>query len=206
MATTGAPAGRRGGIAAALRRLLPPALLLLAPLLPPLLLSAPAAAGEADPSRVAAQVKAAYIYRFAEYIEWPPAAFADDAAPLTIAVVDADQVAAELNQLRQTRQIKGRGVAVRTLRAGESTGGIQVLYVGAQDGERLKRTLDAAATQGVLAITDGDGTLAAGSAISFVPVDSRIRFDVSLAHAERSGLKISARLLAVAHKIEGGRQ
>ena len=204
MATIDSPAGRRGGIAAALlRRLLLPALPLL---LAPLLQTLPAAAGEVDPSRVAAQVKAAYIYRFAEYIEWPPAAFADAAAPLTIAVVDADQVVAELNQLRQTRQIKGRGVTVRTLRAGESAGGAQVLYIGAQDGERLKRTLDAAATQGVLAITDGDGTLAAGSAISFVPVDSRIRFDVSLAHAERSGLKISARLLAVSHKIEGARQ
>ena len=88
-----------------------------------------AAAGDTDPSRVAAQVKAAYIYRFAEHIEWPPAAFADDAAPLVIAVVDADEVAAELNQLRQTRQIKGRGVTVRTLRAGDAAGAIQVLYI-----------------------------------------------------------------------------
>lgn len=216
MAITGAPARAHGGIAAALWRRAPlsplsfPLLSFLVSLLLltwPLPLPAAAAgdAGDADPSRVAAQVKAAYIYRFAEYIEWPPAAFADDAAPLVIAVVDADQVAAELNQLRLTRQIKGRGVTVRTLRAGDPAGAIQVLYVGAQDGARVKRTLEAAATQGVLAITDGAGTLAAGSAISFVPIDNRIRFDVSLAHAERSGLKISARLLAVAHKIEGGK-
>ncbi|USX16767.1 YfiR family protein [Oxalobacteraceae bacterium OTU3CAMAD1] len=221
MATTGAPARAHGATAAPpWRRSPPPWLSWLPSWLPSLLLlsllalllsmstlpSPAAAAGDTDPSRVAAQVKAAYIYRFAEHIEWPPAAFADDAAPLVIAVVDADQVAAELNQLRQTRQIKGRGVTVRTLRAGDPAGAIQVLYIGAQDGARVKRTLEAAATPGVLAITDGAGTLAAGSAISFVPVDNRIRFDVSLSHAERSGLKISARLLAVAHKIEGGRQ
>lgn len=191
----------RAGLTAALwRRARAALVLLLLLLLPP-----PTAGQEADPSRVAAQVKAAYIYRFAEHIEWPPAAFADPAAPLVIGVVDAEQVAAELNQLRLTRQIKGRAVTVRTLRAGDAAVGVQVLYVGAQDGARLKRTLDAAPAQGVLVITDGDGTLAAGGAISFVPVDNRIRFDVSLTHAERSGLKIGVRLLAVAHKIEGGR-
>nr|WP_229262499.1 YfiR family protein [Duganella radicis] len=169
------------------------------------LLTAPQrpAAGEAGVGTVEAQVKAAYIYRFAEHIEWPAEAFASPTAPLTIAVVEAEQVAAELNQLRQTRQIKGRAVSVRTLRAGDAAGGVQVLYIGALDGGRLKRTLEAAPGAGVLAITDGAGTLAAGSAISFVQIDNRIRFDVSLAHAERNGLKISARLLAVAHKIEG---
>ncbi|WP_343732894.1 YfiR family protein [Duganella sp.] len=162
-----------------------------------------AAAGETSVSTVEAQVKAAYIYRFAEHIEWPAEAFAGSSAPLTIAVVEADQVAAELNQLRLTRQIKGRAVNVRSLRAGDAVGGAQVLYIGALDAGRLKRTLEAVSGAGVLAITDGAGTLAAGSAISFVQIDNRIRFDVSVAHAERSGLKISARLLAVAHKIEG---
>lgn len=166
---------------------------------------ATAVAGEANVSALEAQVKAAYIYRFAELIDWPPEAFAGSAAPLTIGVLEADQVAAELNQLRQTRQIKGRAVQVRTLRAGDATSGIQVLYLGAQEGARVKRQLEGAPSQGVLYITDGAGTLGAGSAISFVQVDNRIRFDVSVAHAERSGLKISARLLAVAHKIEGER-
>lgn len=165
-------------------------------------LSVPAA-GDTSVSTVEAQVKAAYIYRFAEHIDWPPDAFASATAPLTIAVVEADQVAAELNQLRQTRQIKGRAVSVRSLRAGDAVSGAQVLYIGALDGGRLKRTLEAVPGAGVLSITDGAGTLAAGSAISFVQIDNRIRFDVSVAHAERNGLKISARLLAVAHKIEG---
>jgi hypothetical protein len=185
-------AGIRNGIMAALLCCLPP---------PP-----PArAAGEVSANGVEAQVKAAYIYRFAEHIEWPPAAFASNVAPLAIGVVDADPVAAELNQLRLTRQINGRAVTVRTLRPGDAASGVQVLYIGALDGARLKRALEAAQAAGVLAITDGEGTLAAGSAISFVQVDNRIRFDVSVAHAERSGLKISARLLAVAHKIEGDR-
>jgi hypothetical protein len=168
------------------------------------LLAGPAAAaGDANVSAVEAQVKAAYIYRFAEHVEWPPEAFTSTSAPLTIAVMEADQVATELNQLRQTRQIKGRAVSVRTLRAGEAAAGAQVLYIGALDGGRLKRMLEAAPSPGVLSITDGAGTLAAGSAISFVQIDNRIRFDVSVSHAERNGLKISARLLAVAHKIEG---
>jgi len=189
--------GRAGWQQRSVAALLAGALLLAA------LAMAAAVAGEANSGALEAQVKAAYIYRFAELIDWPPEAFAGSAAPLTIGVVEADQVATELNQLRQTRQIKGRAVQVRTLRAGDAASGIQVLYLGAQEGARVKRQLEAAPSQGVLYITDGAGTLGAGSAISFVQVDNRIRFDVSVAHAERSGLKISARLLAVAHKIEG---
>jgi hypothetical protein len=181
---------------------------LVASLLCCLLLSAVwvARAAAEGASGVEAQVKAAYIYRFAEFVEWPAAAFANSAAPLAIGVVEDDEVAAELNKLRQTRMIKGRAVTVRTLRPGEPTSDVQVLYIGELDGARLKRALDAAQTPGVLSITDGNGTLAAGSAISLVQVDNRIRFDVSIPHAERNGLKISARLLAVARKIEGGRQ
>ena len=180
------------------------ALLLCCFLLP--LASVVLAAGEPGNNGLEAQVKAAYIYRFAEYVEWPPAAFAGSAAPLVIGVIEDDAVGAELSRLRQTRQIKGRAVAVRTLRAGEATSDIHVLYIGNLDAARMKRALEAAQAQGVLAITDGEGSLSAGSAICLVQVDNRIRFDVSVAHAERNGLKISARLLAVARRIEGGRQ
>jgi hypothetical protein len=169
-------------------------------------MAAPAlAADDANGERIEAQVKAAYIYRFAEYIEWPAATIADRAAPWTIGVVGAEKVNAELNQLRLTRRIGGRAVAVRTMQPGDPVSGIQMLYVGALDGARLKEVLDAVPAQGVLSITDGEAALAAGGMISFVQVDRRIRFDVSIAHAERSGLKVSARLLAVAHKVEGAR-
>jgi len=169
-------------------------------------MAAPArAADDASGERIEAQVKAAYIYRFAEYIEWPATTIADRTAPWTIGVVAADRVSAELNQLRLTRRIGGRAVAVRTMQPGDPVSGIQMLYVGSLDGARLKEVLDAVPAQGVLSITDGEDALAAGGMISFVQVDRRIRFDVSIAHAERSGLKVSARLLAVAHKVEGAR-
>jgi hypothetical protein len=170
-----------------------------------LAVGAVAAAAASDANVIEAQVKAAYILRFAEYVEWPASTFADAAAPLTIGVVAADRVNAELDQLRLTRKVDGRAVAVRTILPGDPVNGIQMLYVGALDDERLKRVLVAGPAQGVLAITDGDGTLAAGAIISFVQVDRRIRFNVSTAQAERSGLKVSARLLAVAHRVEGTR-
>ncbi|HSY28334.1 MAG TPA: YfiR family protein, partial [Burkholderiaceae bacterium] len=57
----------------------------------------------------------------------------------------------------------------------------------------------------ILVVTESAGALESGSIINFVPVDDRIRFEISVTQAERSGLKISSRLLGVAQKIESGK-
>lgn len=148
------------------------------------------------------RIKAAYLYKFAAYVEWPSSAFARADTPVTIGIVGADDMATELNKLKGGPWINNRAMEVKLLKPGEPLTGIQILFVGRLESAALNRILDRVQAQPVLSVTELAGALGAGSIINFVPVDDRIRFEVSVAQAERSGLKISARLLGVAQKIE----
>lgn len=153
-----------------------------------------------------AQVKAAYLYKFAGYVEWPPNAFTDAAAPFTIGVVGAGDIADELNKLKSGRAVNDHPVEVRILKPGDSTRGVQLVFVGSSaDAAQLRRVLDSYKTLPTLTISDTPGAVDAGCVINFVMVDKRIRFEISLGNAERQGLKISSRLLAVAQRVEAGR-
>jgi hypothetical protein len=156
----------------------------------------PAAASERS-------VKAAYIYRFLPYVEWPPAALAPG-APIVIGVVGADDVAMELEQLIRNRTGDDRTIAVRRLGPNEAWVGAHVLYAGQEIAARVLTVAKALQDRSVLTISDVDGAVERGFVIGFVNIDSRLRFEVNADVAERSGLKLSSRLLAVASRVRTG--
>lgn len=149
------------------------------------------------------QVKAAFLYKFASYVEWPEAAFARPDAPFTIAVLGDDAVSAELEQVVAGRTVNDRRIAVRRVKAGDSLTGTHVLFIGNAESGRLAQLLPNAATQSILSVTETEGALAQGSVINFVIADRRVRFEISLQSAERSKLRLSSRLLAVATQVRG---
>jgi hypothetical protein len=144
-----------------------------------------------------ATVKAAFLYKFAGYVEWPPTAFAAPDAPLVIAVSGAEDVAAELERLVPGRAVNGRPVNVRRMNAGDPSPP-HIVFVGRAD-PRPRATIRGAQQQGALTITEGG--LELGGVINFVPVEDRIGFEVSLDSAEKSGVRISARLLPIARRV-----
>jgi hypothetical protein len=150
------------------------------------------------------QVKAAFLYKFGAYVEWPPQAFPEPGTPFTIGVLGADAVAEELEQITADRTVHDRPVAVRKLKRGEPLGGLHVLFVGQAESGRLAESLAAAKAQPVLVVTESGDGVPNGSIINFVPVDNKLRFDIALAAAERMQLRISARLLAVARRVVPG--
>ena len=145
-------------------------------------------------------VKAAFLYKFAGYVEWPAAAFPQPDTPIVIGVMGADEVSAELEKLVVGRQVNNRRVVPRRVRAGEALRGLHILFVGRAE-PALRATIAAAGQQGVLTVTEGERGLEAGSVISFVTVEDRVGFEVSMEAAERGGLHISSRMLAVARRV-----
>lgn len=145
-------------------------------------------------------VKAAFIYKFAGYVEWPASAFPSQDTPVVIGVAGSDEVASELEKLVPGRNVNGRVVLVRRLREGEAPRGIHVVFV-ARGEVNARALIRAAQQQGSLVVTESERGLELGSAINFVPTDDRIGFEVSLEAAERSGLRISSRMLAVARRV-----
>lgn len=149
-------------------------------------------------------VKAAFLYKFGSFVDWPAASFKGPQDPLVIGVLGDEAVADDLAQLAAGRSVEGRPLRLRILKDGEPVGAVHVLFVGILRPGRL-RELVAAVPGPVLVVTQQDGALQAGSVINFVADGARVRFTASLASAEARGLKLSARLLAVAQSVEGRR-
>jgi len=157
-----------------------------------------------DSETLEQRVKAAYLYKFAGYVEWPATSFARPDTPVTIAVVGAEPLATELAQAVTGRTVNDRAVTVKRLKAGESLAGIHVLFIGKSESARLNQLAQAAQSRSILTVTDSEGALAQGSVINFIVADRRVRFEIALDAAEKSGLKLSSRLLAVAQQVRTG--
>jgi len=162
------------------------------------------AQGQALAAASERSVKAAFVYKFLGYVEWPDNAFASGDAPIVVGVIGADDVAAELADIVRGRSVNNRPVEVRRLHAGDPVIGVNVLFVGAAEHARLPQIMRAAAARNVLTITEVDDGLDLGTVINFVLVDGRVRFEVSLDAAERAGVRLSSRLLSVAHLVRMG--
>lgn len=147
------------------------------------------------------QVKAAYLYKFASYVEWPPSAFNSSNSPLVIGVIGADAVADELEHIVAGHTVNGRTVIARKLKRGESLAGLHMLFIGHLEKTHLLEIFSEAKNKPLLTITESEDAHVLGSMINFVVTDDRLRFEVALAPVESGGLKISARMLTAAYKV-----
>ena len=156
---------------------------------------------QADAQADEYRVKAAFLYKFGSYIEWPSGSFARADSPVAIGVMGADALADELAQIVAGRNVNGRPVLVRKLRPGGPIAGLHVLFIGGSDSGRLAEILAAARGRALLTVTESEDALELGSMINFVVVEDKVRFDVAPPPSESGNLKISARLLGVARKV-----
>jgi hypothetical protein len=166
-------------------------------------IACPAAALAADPQELLyadQQVKAAFIYHFATFVEWPPAAGDRDA--FRVAVLGDDAVAAELEQSLPGREIAGRAMQVQRLATLDELNDADMLFIGAEYNHSLKKLISQVGDRAVLVVTDAPGALDDGSMINFQVVDRRVRFEISLTAAERAGLALSSRLLSAAMFVD----
>lgn len=156
----------------------------------------------AAPSYSQDEVEAAFLYRFAGFVKWPPGALAPSV--FTVAVLDDDAVAGDLERMLTHKELMGRPARVRRIFDIEDLRDAQILYIGDSDESSLKRWLARIAGRPVLVVTGQPGALDDGSTINFLVIDHHVRFEISLVTARRSGLTISADLLSVATHVKGG--
>lgn len=143
-------------------------------------------------------VKAAFLYRFLNYVEWPNGTLTNAATPYVIGVVDSEDVADELKKIVAHRKINNRPITLKRLHSGDSLAGLHVLFIGKDEKSRQAAWIKSAQQQPVLVVTETTGALEQGSMINFVLVDRRVRFEAGLAAIERVHLKVNARMLAIA--------
>lgn len=156
------------------------------------------------PGDLERQVKAAYLYKFAGYVEWPEGSFARPDSPLVIGVAGADALADQLELSVAGHSVNGRSVQVKRVRRGEPLAGLHVLYLGALDKVTLQEMLAASRSLALLTVSDSDEVYAMGSMINFVMADDKVRFDVALKPVAQAHIRISARMLLAAYRVQTG--
>jgi hypothetical protein len=146
-------------------------------------------------------VKAAFLHKFASFVEWPAGSFPRNDSPLRIGVLGDDAVWRDLDELARDRDRDGRPVTVTRLAPGEALAGFHILYLHAS-AVRINDLL-AQVPEGVLTVSDSEGAHPRGSVLSFFFEDGRVRFGASQEAAARQKLRLSARLLSVARVVQG---
>jgi hypothetical protein len=150
-----------------------------------------------EPSREY-QVKAAFIYNFVQFVDWPASAFADDSSPLTIGVLGANPFGDALDHVVEGKTVNARTLAVRYFSRIEDVEKCQVLFVVSSDQNFLQRLHDKLKDQSVLTIGEADEFLPTGGIIRLYTEENKVRFEINVDAAEQAQLKISSKLLHLA--------
>jgi len=145
-------------------------------------------------------VKAAFIYNFARFTEWPSGTYAHPSAPLMICVLGKDPFGQMLDSIAGKR-INGRPVAISRLVGVEKAGQCQVLFIGESEEERVPGIVDYLAGRPVLTVCDAPGCTRFKGMIHLKVVSQKIRFAIDTDCADTAGLKFSSKLLALAEKF-----
>jgi len=162
-----------------------------------LLQSGPLAGQE---SNVEYQVKAAFLYNFAKFIDWPPTAFLRPDDPFTICLA-GDPFAGALDKVIQGEVLNGRKLSIRRMTAADSAAGCQIVYVAPMQERRYAETNAVPLNSPILTVGETEDFINNGGMIRFIQTGHRIQFQINADAVSRTSLKVSSRLLRLAEIV-----
>jgi YfiR/HmsC-like len=154
-----------------------------------------------SPTAAEYQIKAAFLFNFAKFVEWPPSSFANASAPLRICVFGRDPFGEELRNITKEKTVNGhkleidQGIDLQVART------CHILFIASSETARLKQILESLRGTDTLTVSDIKGFVEQGGMINFVLENNRVQFEVNSKAAEQGGLKISSKLLSVAKLV-----
>ena len=150
------------------------------------------------------QLKAVFLFNFAQFIEWPASAFPEPDMPLNICVLGKDPFGAYLDETVRGESVSGHPLAVRRYREPEGIAGCHILFVSRDQGN-VRQVLDSLKGRSVLTVSDEDRFATNGGMIRFVTERNRIRLRINLEAARAANLTISSKLLRPAQIVASGK-
>jgi len=158
----------------------------------------------AEPSREY-QIKAAFLFNFAQFVEWPESGFVDATAPFTICVLGNDPFGSFLDVLVRDEQVRGRTVNIRRLKEIGAGRDCQILFVDRVEARRWRSVADQLRGRSILTVVDDNDIERDGGIIRFAMDSGKIRLVVNVDEARTSKLQISSKLLRSAQIVGGGK-
>jgi len=151
-------------------------------------------------------VKAAFLFHFAQFVDWPSDAFNSGDQSLNLCIFDDEPHRQELQSALEGKRIGARVVHVRLLHQTQHVQGCSILFIGQDEGRRQTAALRNLRGQPVLTVGESDNFISEGGIIRLYLVQDRIRFDINVGAADSSHLEISSRLLLLASSVTLGDQ
>jgi hypothetical protein len=149
------------------------------------------------------EVKAAFLFNFAKYVQWPEGTFAGPADRIVICVLGENPFGNLLEDIVKDKRVNGRELAVRETGSLSATAGCQVVFIAATERERVDEILRKLAAQPVLTVGDAESLTDRGVILGLTLREKRVRFEANLIAARRAGLKLSSQLLKIAARLIG---
>jgi hypothetical protein len=167
---------------------------------------AAAAPGGNAPAGIASeyQVKAAFLYNFGKFVDWPADSFSSPSAAFTLCVVGADPFGEILDRTVQGKVINGHPVSALRLTRHDDLRVCHIVYISPSERKAIEEILDQLRGVSVLTVGETEGLTERGGMVNFVVEDNRVRFEANPLAAERSRLRISSKLLALARVVQTG--
>ena len=143
------------------------------------------------------EVKAAFLYKFGNFVDIPASA----GEPFVVTILGDDPFGDALDATVRDKSIGERRIQVRRTRNVQEAAASDIVFVSASEKPRMREILDALRHAQTLTVGDIDGFAAAGGMIGFVLDQNRVRFEINPRAAEQAGIRINAKLLALARII-----
>lgn len=148
------------------------------------------------------EIKAAFLFNFARYVEWPDGSFEDRGAPVRVCVLGADGFASILAESVSGKRVVERSVEVTVAKDPASTGSCHILFIGDDSHVSRRDLLGRIAKAPVLTVSDSDGFARDGGIANFYRADKKVRFEINPGAARLAGLRVSSQLLRLARVVE----
>jgi hypothetical protein len=149
------------------------------------------------------EVKAAFIYQFIKFVEWPDGVFKNPADPVVIGVLGDEPFDAVTGKTVRNKTVRGRKLTVRRIKSGEKPSTCHVLFCAASTAKDMPRILKSLEGSGILTIGDAEGLARQGLMINFVMTNDQVHFEINVKAAKRAGFEFSSKLLNLAAIVGG---
>lgn len=149
------------------------------------------------------EIKAAFLFNFSKYVEWPDGAFLGPADRIVICVLGDNSFGNLLGDAVNAKKVNGRQLVLREVKSVSETAGCHIVFIASSEQARLDEILGSLADHPVLTVSDGAPVANRNVILRLTVSDNRVRFEVDLSAARRAGLRLSSQLLKVASRVIG---
>jgi hypothetical protein len=147
------------------------------------------------------QLKAAFLFNFAKFIDWPATSFSSPQSPFSICILGTDPFGHAMDDVLRDKSVDNRPVAISRLKNVAQVKQCHMVFVSQSETAHLADIIQQLRGARVLLVGESDGFAAAGGMIQFTREDNHVRFLINPEAADRAGLKVSSKLLSLARVV-----